>query len=133
MKMNFTVNQATTIKNIFQRLQVYLLIPISFLISMSRKPYYGIGPYLSIGYSGFEGYSNNSSTGYRKNKFVEAGIGGLLGLEWFFHQNFSLFTEYALQGGYLYSSSLESGEDEHGLKQAKLFSNKAILGISIYL
>lgn len=107
---------------------------ISYLyFDKTIKPYYGIGPYVSASYSGENTIVNGFAISSKRRRSFEVGLNGLFGLEWFFHNHFSLFTEYGLQGGFSYSISSDSRNPESNSKGLRLSSNNCLIGLSIYL
>jgi hypothetical protein len=104
-----------------------------FYFNKTIKPYYGMGPFLSLSYYDDSPVLRGTLTGASKKKTIEGGLNGLIGLEWFFHNHFSLFTEYSLQGGYSYYSSFGSSGNEYKTNNFKLTTNNCLVGLSIYL
>ena len=101
--------------------------------------YYGIGPLINLGYN-YSEQRNALSTSYSYwNRAITYGIGanGLIGLEWFFYKQFSIFTEYDLNIVYSHMTQNSGG----GLSNERISINKgfdvnynqAFIGLSIYL
>lgn len=97
------------------------------------KPYYGIGPYFSTSYSGENKYLSGWSFEYDRRTSYDVGLNGMIGLEWFFHKNFSLFTEYSLKAGFSYYTAVDDVNSKRTNKNYRLSSNNCLIGLSIYL
>jgi hypothetical protein len=96
--------------------------------------YYGYGPFGKYSFQ----YSADSYQQTTTNIF-SGGLSGYLGVEWFFYEHFSLFTEYSLNATMQYSrwSSKINGSNLVSsptiTKNFNVNSNSALIGFSIYL
>jgi outer membrane protein W len=105
-----------------------------FDVNRVIKPYYGVGPYVTVDYSKYSDIQRGNLSGYNNRQNIGGGLNGLFGIEWFFHNHFSVFSEYGLQGGVTYNFSSSTGVNNTSKQiNYQLTGNNFALGVSIYL
>jgi len=103
----------------------------SFAVSIHRvfdtdpsarlKLFYGFGPFGGYSYSKSTNRSTSGSNwtvGFNKAKTWSVGVGGIMGVEWFFSENMSLLAEYGSSLGYRWNKSTRTTNYSTGTNRA---------------